>query len=82
MLFRLQCTASRSVWQVDALRARLEDSALASRSSSEHNVQLQCSLQRQQAMLQESAARVAELEECQAQLESQVNCLIRPVLAF
>nr|XP_023672397.1 coiled-coil domain-containing protein 18 isoform X2 [Paramormyrops kingsleyae] len=66
--------------EVDALRAQLEDSALASRSSSEHNVQLQCSLQRQQAMLQESAARVAELEECQAQLEIQVGRLEQELL--
>ncbi|XP_048845616.1 coiled-coil domain-containing protein 18 isoform X2 [Brienomyrus brachyistius] len=66
--------------EVVALHAQLEDSALASRSSSEHNVQLQCSLQRQQTMLQESAARVVELEECQAQLESQVGRLEQELL--
>ncbi|KAJ8406323.1 hypothetical protein AAFF_G00305540 [Aldrovandia affinis] len=61
--------------QVESLEAELRNSALASKTSGKHMVQLQYSLQQQEAMLQESNARIFELEESQALLERQVSQL-------
>uniref|UniRef100_A0A3B1JAK3 Coiled-coil domain containing 18 n=1 Tax=Astyanax mexicanus TaxID=7994 RepID=A0A3B1JAK3_ASTMX len=51
----------------EAVRSR----ALDCKSSSEENLQLQISIQRQHSMLQESTTRIAQLEESQNHLHSQ-----------
>lgn len=59
--------------QVEALQAEMRGSSLVCQSSSEQNLQLQHTVQRQQTMLQESTSRVAELEDRQALLLEQVD---------
>lgn len=68
-------TGSSSVLcpQVEALQAEMRGSSLVCQSSSEQNLQLQHTVQRQQTMLQESTSRVAELEDRQALLLEQVD---------
>ncbi|XP_069568595.1 coiled-coil domain-containing protein 18 isoform X1 [Brachyistius frenatus] len=60
---------------VSSLQGKLRCTTLVSQSSSEHNLQLQLSLQQQQTMLTESIARVSELEESQSQLQKQLSSL-------
>lgn len=62
-----------SVSQTVTLQEKLRSATVACRSVGEENVQLQLSLQQQQAMLAEGAARVSELEEIQTQLQTQVG---------
>eukprot|EP00063_Salmo_salar_P003750 XP_013978585.1 PREDICTED: coiled-coil domain-containing protein 18 isoform X2 [Salmo salar] len=61
-----------SAKEVEALQAEMRGSSLVCQSSSEQNLQLQHTVQRQQTMLQESTSRVAELEDRQALLLEQV----------
>ncbi|XP_037537935.1 coiled-coil domain-containing protein 18 [Nematolebias whitei] len=61
--------------KVSFLQEKLHSTSVVCQSSSEQNLQLQVSLQQQQAMLTESTARVSELEESQSQLEKQVSSL-------
>ncbi|XP_031641622.1 coiled-coil domain-containing protein 18 [Oncorhynchus kisutch] len=73
--------------EVEALQAEMRGSSLVCQSSSEQNLQLQHTVQRQQTMLQESTSRVAELEDRQALLLEQVGRLEKDlekekVLAF
>lgn len=56
-----------------SLQEKLHSTSLVCHSSSEHNLQLQLSLQQQQTMLTESTARISELEESQSQLQKQVG---------
>uniref|UniRef100_A0A673W4I8 Coiled-coil domain containing 18 n=1 Tax=Salmo trutta TaxID=8032 RepID=A0A673W4I8_SALTR len=76
-----------SAKEVEALQAEMRGSSLVCQSSSEQNLQLQHTVQRQQTMLQESTSRVAELEDRQALLLEQVGRLEKDlekekVLAF
>lgn len=59
--------------QTLSLQEKLRGATLVCRSADEQNVQLQLSLQQQQAMVTESAARVSELEESQSQLQTEVG---------
>lgn len=59
--------------QVLSLQEKLHSASLVCQSSGEQNLQLQLSLQQQQTMLTESAARISELEESQSQLQTQVG---------
>lgn len=59
--------------QTLSLQEKLRGATLVCQRGDEQNVQLQFSLQQQQAMLTESAARVSELEESQSQLQTQVG---------
>lgn len=59
--------------QVEALQVELKNNAQAAETSSKYMAQLQFSLQQQEAMLQESSARVSELEESQALLQRRVT---------
>lgn len=63
-------------FQMTSLQEKLHSTSLVCQRSSEHNMQLQLSLQQQQTMLTESTARISELEENQSQLQKQVgrNC--------
>ncbi|XP_046731837.1 coiled-coil domain-containing protein 18 isoform X2 [Silurus meridionalis] len=61
--------------ELSVLQEALRSRALACSSSSEENLQLQRSMQRQQAMLQESTSRIAQLEDCQIHLQNQVSQL-------
>ncbi|XP_075877084.1 coiled-coil domain-containing protein 18 isoform X2 [Nelusetta ayraudi] len=58
-----------------SLQEKLRGATLVCQSANEQNVQLQLSLQQQQAMVTESAARVSELEESQSQLQTEVSSL-------
>ncbi|XP_068605304.1 coiled-coil domain-containing protein 18 [Brachionichthys hirsutus] len=60
---------------VSSLQEKLQSVRLICQSSTEQNVQLQLSLQRQQTMLTESSTRISELEESQSQLQSRVSVL-------
>ncbi|CAB1324069.1 unnamed protein product [Coregonus sp. 'balchen'] len=64
-----------SAKEVEALQAEMRGSSLVCQSSSEQNLQLQHTVQRQQTMLQKSTSRVAELEDRQALLLEQVGRL-------
>ncbi|XP_027013980.2 coiled-coil domain-containing protein 18 [Tachysurus fulvidraco] len=61
--------------ELSVLKEAVRSRALACESSSEENLQLQRSIQRQQAMVQESSSRIAQLEESQSHLQSQVSHL-------
>lgn len=61
------------VFQLSSLQQKLQSTSLVCQSSTEHNLQLQLSLQQQQTMLTESTARVSELEESQSRLQRQVS---------
>ncbi|XP_068458861.1 coiled-coil domain-containing protein 18 [Clinocottus analis] len=61
--------------RVSSLQEKLHGASLVCHSSSEENLQLQLSLQRQQTMLTESTAHISELEESQNQLLEQVSSL-------
>lgn len=72
-LFPCLLSLGLPVPQTLSLQEKLRGATLVCRSADEQNVQLQLSLQQQQAMLTESAARVSELEESQSQLQTQVG---------
>lgn len=61
------------VYQLSQLQEELRRKCVAYQSSSEENLQLQHSMQNQHTMLQESTSRIAQLEESQSQLQSQVQ---------
>ncbi|KAI4894106.1 hypothetical protein NFI96_020168, partial [Prochilodus magdalenae] len=61
--------------ELSALQEAVKSRAFACKSSTEENLQLQRSIQRQHSMLQESTTRIAQLEESQIQLQSQVSHL-------
>lgn len=61
------------VYQLSQLQEELKRKCVAYQSSSEENLQLQHSIQNQHTMLQESMLRIAQLEESQSQLQSQVH---------
>lgn len=61
------------VYQLSQLQEELRRKCVAYQSSSEENLQLQHSMQNQHTMLQESTSRIAQLEESQSQLQSQVH---------
>ncbi|KAK1790718.1 hypothetical protein P4O66_014572, partial [Electrophorus voltai] len=62
----------RSNSELSTLQEVVRNRVMACENSSEENLQLQCSIQRQHAMLQESTSRIGHLEESQSQLQSQV----------
>ncbi|XP_053507325.1 coiled-coil domain-containing protein 18 isoform X1 [Ictalurus furcatus] len=61
--------------ELSVLQEAVRSRTLACESSSEENLQLQRSMQRQHAMLQESTSRIAQLEDSQSHLQSQVSQL-------
>ncbi|XP_069049992.1 coiled-coil domain-containing protein 18 isoform X2 [Lepisosteus oculatus] len=61
--------------EVEALQAEARRSTLTVQEAAQGNLQLQHSLHQQQDMLQQSTARIAELEDSQAQLQRQVSVL-------
>jgi len=69
------------VYQQSQLQEELRRKCVAYQSSSEENLQLQQSMQNQHTMLQESTSRIAQLEESQSQLQSQVHTHTRVSVA-
>lgn len=69
------------VYQLSQLQEDLRRKCVAYQSSSEENLQLQHSMQNQHTMLQESTSRIAQLEESQSQLQSQVHTHTRVPMA-
>ncbi|XP_069497931.1 coiled-coil domain-containing protein 18 isoform X2 [Ambystoma mexicanum] len=61
--------------EVKRLQKELKLKSQSLQETSEHNVCLQQSLQQQQQMLQKGTARIAELEDSQAELEKQISKL-------
>ncbi|MBN3313228.1 CCD18 protein, partial [Atractosteus spatula] len=61
--------------EVEDLQAEVRRSTLTVQEAAHSNLQLQHSLHQQQDMLQQSTARIAELEDSQAQLQRQVSVL-------
>ncbi|TST47734.1 Coiled-coil domain-containing protein 18 [Bagarius yarrelli] len=61
--------------ELSVLQEALTSRALAFESSTEENLQLQRSIQRQHTMLQDSTSRIAQLEDSQGLLQSQVSQL-------
>ncbi|KAJ3595534.1 hypothetical protein NHX12_004837 [Muraenolepis orangiensis] len=61
--------------KIACLQEELRGTGLVCESSTQQTVQLQLSLQQQQAMLTESSARIAELEDSQSLLQKQVSGL-------
>ncbi|XP_026802124.3 coiled-coil domain-containing protein 18 isoform X2 [Pangasianodon hypophthalmus] len=61
--------------ELSVLQEEVRSRALACESSGEENLQLQRSMQRQHAMLQESTSRIGQLEDSQSHLQSQVSQL-------
>ncbi|XP_066548781.1 coiled-coil domain-containing protein 18 [Amia ocellicauda] len=61
--------------EVEALQVELRARVLSLQDSTQHSQQLQHSLQQQQGMLQQSTARVAELEDSQTRLQTQLSIL-------
>ncbi|KAM9440276.1 coiled-coil domain-containing protein 18 isoform 1-T1 [Clarias gariepinus] len=61
--------------ELSVLQEALRSRALACESSTEENLQLQRSMQRQHTMLQDSTGRIAQLEDSQSHLQSQVSQL-------
>ncbi|KAM6948763.1 LOW QUALITY PROTEIN: coiled-coil domain-containing protein 18 [Aplochiton taeniatus] len=61
--------------QLSSLQDNLASATLLHRTSTEQNLQLQVTLQQQQGMLQEGGRHIAELEENQSLLQTQVSGL-------
>ncbi|XP_034411805.1 coiled-coil domain-containing protein 18 isoform X2 [Cyclopterus lumpus] len=70
-----ECELQKNKDRVSSMQEKLHSASLVCQSSSEQNLQLQLSLQRQQTMLTESTAHISELEESQSQLQTQVSSL-------
>ncbi|KAM8849404.1 coiled-coil domain-containing protein 18 isoform 2-T5 [Spinachia spinachia] len=64
-----------NTYKVSSLQEKLQGANVVCQNSSEQNLQLQLSLQLQQAMLTESTAHISELEESQSELQKQVSSL-------